>query len=157
LVVLGRSVDGDDVEVDVDQVVVEHDREGRDPEVIGDEERDDGSARSRQLRDARDHGFDGSGSRVDTKIHVGYLVGVPGGERARHRHADHIGIRERRSAGRLGLGPMSREAFECGREGEVHTRTLPGVGGVGLRDLTTDDQRQLGWSPPCEGCSSGSA
>ena len=71
LVVLGRSVDGDDVEVDVDQVVVEHDREVRDPEVIGDEERHHGSARSRQLRDARDNGFDGSGSRVDAKIHVG--------------------------------------------------------------------------------------
>jgi hypothetical protein len=126
--VLGRSVDGDDVEVDVHQVVVEHDREGRDPEVIGDEERHHASARSRQLRHTRDHRFDGSGSRVDTKIHVRYLVRAPGSERPRHRHADHIGIRERRSTGLLGLGPMSREAFERRREGEVHAQRYPAQG-----------------------------
>jgi hypothetical protein len=106
--VLGRPIDRDDVEVHVHEVVEQHDGQGRDPEVLGDEDRHLASTSSRQLGHPRDHGIHGSGSRVKTKVHVGYLVRVPGGERSRHRHRDHIGLGERRPARSLRFDPMSR-------------------------------------------------
>ena len=120
VVVLSRLVDQDDVEVDVHEVVVEHDGQGGNPDVLAHEERYLTSARSRKFRHPRDHSVHVIGSNIEAEVHVGELVRVTGRERSRHRHTYDSGISDSGSAGRFRLGSMSREPVERGRQGEVH-------------------------------------